>query len=70
MYSQTVKSVLLLISSLASFLVPYTVSSLNVALPAIGSSFGLDAVTLGWVTTAYLLVAAVFMLPFGKLADI
>lgn len=70
MYSQTVKSVLLLISSLASFLVPYTVSSLNVALPAIGSSFGLDAVTLGWVTTAYLLVAAVCMLPFGKLADI
>ncbi|ABD41661.1 major facilitator superfamily MFS_1 [Methanospirillum hungatei JF-1] len=70
MYSQTEKSVLLLISSLASFLVPYTVSSLNVALPAIGSSFGLDAVTLGWVTTAYLLIAAVFMLPFGKLADI
>ncbi|MCA1915230.1 MFS transporter [Methanospirillum hungatei] len=69
MYSQTEKSVLLFISSLASFLVPYTVSSLNVALPAIGSSFGLDAVTLGWVTTAYLLIAAVFMLPFGKLAD-
>lgn len=70
MYSQAGKKVLLLISSLASFLVPYTVSSLNVALPAIGSQFRLDAVTLGWVTTAYLLVAAVCMLPFGRLADI
>ncbi len=70
MYSPAVKPVILLISSLASFLVPYTVSSLNVALPAIGSSFGLDAVTLGWVTTAYLLIAAVCMLPFGRLADI
>lgn len=70
MYSQAGKSILLFISSLASFLVPYTVSSLNVALPAIGSAFSLDAVSLGWVTTAYLLVAAVFMLPFGRFADL
>jgi len=69
MYTPAKKSVLLFISSLASFLVPCTVSSLNVALPAIGSSFGLDAVTLGWVTTAYLLIAAVCMLPFGRFAD-
>ncbi|PWR76011.1 MFS transporter [Methanospirillum stamsii] len=70
MYSQAGKRVLLFISSLASFLVPYTVSSINIALPAIGSEFSLDAVTLGWVTTAYLLVAAVCMLPFGRFADI
>jgi EmrB/QacA subfamily drug resistance transporter len=69
MYSQAGKSILLLISSLASFLVPYTVSSLNVALPAIGSDFSLDAVTLGWITTAYLLIAAICMLPFGRIAD-
>lgn len=70
MYDPDNKNVLLFISSLASFLVPYTVSSLNVALPAIGTTFGLDAVTLGWVTSAYLLVAAACMLPFGRLADI
>ncbi|HVP93686.1 MAG TPA: MFS transporter [Methanoregulaceae archaeon] len=64
------KRVLLFVASLASFLVPYTVSSLNVALPAIAGSFGLDAVTLGWVTSAYLLTAAVCIVPFGKLADI
>lgn len=64
------KRILLLVTSLASFLVPYTVSSLAVALPAIGSDFDLDAVSLGWVTSAYLLTAAVCIIPFGKLADI
>ena len=65
----TGKKTLLAISSLASFLVPFTVSSLNVALPAIGSDLGLDAVSLGWITTAYLLAATVFMLPLGRVAD-
>ncbi|MFA5212962.1 MAG: MFS transporter, partial [Methanoregula sp.] len=64
------KNILLLVASLASFLVPYTVSSLTVALPAISSAFLLDAVTLGWVTSAYLLTAAIFIVPFGKLADL
>jgi EmrB/QacA subfamily drug resistance transporter len=64
------KRALIIVSSLASFMVAYTVSSIAVALPAIGSAFGLDAVTLGWVTSAYILTAAVFILPFGKLSDI
>ena len=64
------KRTLLFVSSLASFLVPYTVSSLNIALPAISGAFGLDAVTLGWVTSAYMLTAAVCIVPFGKIADI
>jgi EmrB/QacA subfamily drug resistance transporter len=45
-------------------------SSLNVALPQIGSEFGLDAVGLSWVPTSYLLAAAVILVPFGRLADI
>lgn len=64
------KRILLLVASLASFLVPYTVSSLTVALPAISESFGIDAVTLGWVTSAYLLTAAICIVPFGRLADL
>ena len=70
MYGDGEKRVLLVVASLASFLVPYTVSSLNVALPAISASFGIDAVMLGWVTSAYLLTAAICIVPFGKLADI
>ncbi len=64
------KRILLAVASLASFLVPYTVSSLNVALPAISASFSIDAVTLGWVTSSYLLTAAICIVPFGRLADI
>ena len=69
MYGDGEKRVLLVVASLASFLVPYTVSSLNVALPAISASFGIDAVMLGWVTSAYLLTAAICIVPLGRLAD-
>jgi len=46
------------------------VSATNVALPAIQSEFGLDAITLAWIPTLYLLSYAVFILPCGKIADI
>jgi len=45
-------------------------SSINVALPSIGREFSMDAVLLSWVATSYLLAAAMFLVPFGKLADI
>ena len=64
------KKVILLVASLASFLVPYTGSSITVALPAIAGQFSVDAVTLGWITSAYIISAAVFILPSGRLADI
>jgi MFS family permease len=64
------KKVILIVASLASFLVPYTGSSITVALPAIGTQFGLDAVMLGWITAAYIISAAIFIVPFGRLSDI
>ena len=60
----------LVVATLASFLTPFMGSATNVALPAIGREMALDAVALSWVATAYLLSAAVFLVPFGKLADI
>ncbi|HPT36999.1 MAG TPA: MFS transporter [Methanothrix sp.] len=60
----------LAIATLTSFLPPFMASSINIALPAIGAEFSMDALLLGWVATSYLLSAAVFMVPFGKLADI
>lgn len=56
--------------AMASFIVPFTSSSVNVALPAIGHDFGMDAVALGWVATSFLLAAAAFQVPFGRLGDI
>lgn len=46
------------------------VSAVNIALPAIGREFALDAVLLSWVATSYLLSSAMFLLPVGRLADI
>src|SRR5512143_1184847 len=66
----TLKRSTLLIATLSAFLTPFTVSSVNIALPAIGREFHMSAVLMSWVPTAYLLSAAVFLVPFGRLADI
>src|SRR4030043_2072107 len=59
-----------IVAGLAAFLAPFMGASVNIALPSIGREFKADAVLLGWVATAYILAAAVFLVPFGKLADI
>lgn len=56
--------------SLTAFMTPFMGSSVIVALPAIGRAFAIDAISLGWIATAYLLAAAVFLVPLGKLGDI
>jgi EmrB/QacA subfamily drug resistance transporter len=60
----------LIVTSFASFITPFIGSATNIALPSIGKEFSANAVTLSWVATAFLLSAAVFLAPFGRLADI
>ena len=60
----------LLVSVLSSFLAPFIASSITVALPAIGSDLAMDAISLGWVATAYLLSAAAVLVPVGRASDI
>ncbi|MDD5127102.1 MAG: MFS transporter [Dehalococcoidales bacterium] len=60
----------LMATTLASFMIPFMTSSITIALPAIGSEFAIDVVSLGWVSTAFLLASASMLLPFGRLADI
>lgn len=64
------KRAALLVATLSSFFTPFMGSSVNIALPSIASEFSLDAVTLSWIATSFLLAAAVFIVPFGRLADI
>ena len=64
------KGVALFVAVMASFLTPFVGSSVSIALPSIAGEFNLDAIALGWVVTAYLLAAAIFLVPLGKLADI
>ncbi|MEE4314537.1 MAG: MFS transporter [Desulfofustis sp.] len=60
----------LIVATLTSFVGPFIISSINVALPAIQSDLQMDAVQLSWVATAYLLAVAVGLIPAGKIADI
>jgi EmrB/QacA subfamily drug resistance transporter len=70
MSDTTLKRSALLIATFASFLTPFMVSSINIALPAIGKEFQMSAVLMSWVPTSYILSAAMFLVPFGRLADI
>lgn len=68
--SSSEKNSTLLVASVASFITPFMGSAINIALPTIGVEFSADAITLSWVATAYLLTVAIFLIPFGRIADI
>jgi EmrB/QacA subfamily drug resistance transporter len=67
---ETAKGTVLFIAILAGFITPFDGSAVNIALPVIGAEFHMDAIALSWVATAYLLSSALFLVPFGKIADI
>ena len=60
----------LIAATLAAFLTPFMSSAVNVALPTIGREFQMDAVALSWIATSFLLSAAIFLVPCGRLGDI
>ena len=65
------KRIVLVIACMASFITPFLASSVNVALPTINADFAVpDQALLGWIVTGFLLSAAVFVVPFGRIADI
>ena len=68
--THTPKGSVLVVATMASFLTPFMGSSVNIALPSIGREFAMDAIVLGWVATSYLVAAAMFLVPFGRIADI
>ena len=54
---------------LNAFATPLMLSAVNVALPHIAKDLNLDAVTLSWIPMVYLMASAMFVLIFGRLAD-
>jgi EmrB/QacA subfamily drug resistance transporter len=70
MSSPKVSKVTLFIIAASSFITPFLASSVTTALKIIGADFSLSSVGVGWIVSSYLLSAAVFMVPVGKLADI
>lgn len=70
MDEKVTKTSALIVAGMASFLTPFMGSAVNIALPSIGREFAADAVLLNWIATSYLLAAAMFLVPFGRIADI
>ena len=68
--STTTRSLILYSIILTSFINPFLGAAINIALPAISEEFALGAVGMSWVSMAFLLSSAVFLVPLGKLADI
>ena len=69
-YTKSLENATLIVTSFAAFVTPFIGSATNIALPAIGKEFSANAVMLSWVATSFLLSSAVFLAPFGRLADI
>lgn len=69
-YSSGSKRMVRLVAGLGSSAAPFMVASIIVASPEIGREFSADVVLLGWVTAAFFLTAASFLIPFGRIADI
>jgi EmrB/QacA subfamily drug resistance transporter len=61
---------ILLVTTLSSFLTPLMGSAVNVALPAIAKELSMNALSLSWVASSFILAAAITLIPLGRLADI
>ena len=69
-YNYPAKTTVLFVITLSSFMSSFMSSALNIALPKIGDELSMDAIALGWVATTFLLASVMFVVPFGKIADI
>jgi EmrB/QacA subfamily drug resistance transporter len=64
------KRSVMIVAAFAAFLTPFLGSAVNLALPSIGKDLNASAIGLGWVISSFILSSAIFLLPFGRLADI
>jgi hypothetical protein len=67
--AKAAEHVTLLAAATGGFLTPFMGSAVTLALPAIAAEFGLDAVSLGWVRSAFLRAASALLLPINSLVE-
>jgi EmrB/QacA subfamily drug resistance transporter len=67
---KSLKRSVLIVTAFAAFLTPFLGSAINLALPSISKDFNTTALELGWIASSFILSSAIFLLPFGRLADI
>ena len=64
-----IQSITLIMILLNAFATPVMLSAVNVAIPFIANDLSLSAVLLCWIPMAYLMASAMFVLIFGRIAD-
>ena len=67
---ETSKTSVLVVAALTTFMSPFMVSTVNIALPAMQKEFAVDAVLLSRIANAYLLATGVSLVSNGEIADI
>lgn len=66
---RSTQRMVLLVATTAGFLTTFMASAINIALPRIEQEWNVSAVTLGWISLAYILAAAALLMPSGRLGD-
>ncbi|MHB8105229.1 MAG: MFS transporter, partial [Dehalococcoidales bacterium] len=64
------KNIVLIISTISAFILPFLLAGVNVALPTMAKDLSMEAVVMSWVSTSYFLAIAIVQVPFGRLSDI
>jgi len=68
--NKTSGGLVLFVTTVSAFCTSFAASSVNVALPLIGTEFHLGGVALNWVVTSFVLLSAVLVMPLGRLGDL
>lgn len=68
--TNTQKWIILLITSISTFMATLDGSIVNIALPIMANEMGVTISSIQWVVTSYLLTISVLLLVWGKLSDI
>ena len=63
------QKIALAVATGTSFATAFSGSATNLAIPSMGTYFNMGAASVGWITTAYVIVIAAMAVPFGKIAD-
>ena len=63
------RNILLAIILVVSFFSAFMGAAVNIALPEISREFSMNAIAMGWVAMSFLMASAIFLVPFGKIAD-
>ncbi len=67
---QKVQKATIFAAVITSFITTFMGSALNLSVPDMSSEFNVSASAIGWVVTVYMLTAAAFSVPFGRIADL